>query len=167
MDKKWYIVQTKPSAEALVEKRWQQVGYEVFLPRVKKVIRGARKPIEKTCSLFPSYLFVKLNLADGTVYNNVRYTRGVRRVLGLSQEPLPVDDCLVEVIRERVDENSILLNEPTLQKGSSIRVTHGPLQDLIGVLEKPVSAEGRVRVLIHAYHKSIRAELSSADIEAV
>ena len=162
---RWYIAQTKPACEAFVEMRWKQVGYEVFYPRILKRVRRAEKYFEKSSSLFPSYLFVRLDLNDPTHHRNVLYTRGVRKLLGVDSVPVPVHDRIVELLQEHVNEKGLFATAEKLSKGSKIRVIHGPLKDLVGVLEKPASADGRIKVLIEAYHKTIRAELWDAEIE--
>ena len=165
MSQSWYILQTKPANEERVRQHCLLADIEVFLPRVKRLFRGRRRPTERLTPLFPSYLFIYADLRDGDMYHNLRFTRGVRKVLGVGRTPLPVDTAIVDVIRERIDKNEILLEQVRYQKGEKNRVLQGPLADLVGVLEKPVAPEGRVRVLLHAYQKSIRAELSCADIE--
>lgn len=165
----WYIIQTKPAQEEWVRRRWEEAGYEIFLPKIKKLVRGGGRVTERIRSLFPSYLFARLDFEDAETYKNVKYTRGVRRILGNGGSPIPVAEKVIDVIRERVDDHGILVLEErlTFKKGDSIQVKSGPLADLIGVLEQPVSASGRVRVLLQAYHRTIPTTISLSDIERI
>lgn len=165
MSQAWYIVQTKPAHEGLVSQRWHEAGLEAFFPRVKKMVRGAVRPIERTAPLFPSYVFVHIDLEGEKNYRIVRFTRGVRRVLGVGDVPIPIDVSVVDVIRDRMSDEGVLEQQVLYRRGEQVRILRGPLADLVGVLEKPVTPQGRVRVLLDIYHKSLRAELSCTDIE--
>lgn len=161
----WYIVQTKPTAEDQVRKRWEQAGYEVFLPKICQLVRGVSRPVERTKPLFPSYLFTRCDLDNATTFRDVRYTRGVRRILGGNNHPLPVHESIIVAIREQVNKEGVLEQSLILKAGDRVRVRRGPLADLVGILKKPVSAAGRVRVLLDVYHKLIHAELFCSEVE--
>lgn len=167
MNPPWYIVQTKPTCEDQVKSRWELAGYEVFLPKIKKMVRGVKNATERVRPLFPSYLFARLCLDDAQVFHNVRYTRGVHRILGTGHHPVPVSDAIVETIVERVGKDGFLEQHLTYKEGDIVRIKSGPLSELIGVLEKPVSPSGMVRVLLEVYSKTVRAELSCAEVDKI
>ncbi|MBI4212450.1 MAG: hypothetical protein HY540_07425 [Deltaproteobacteria bacterium] len=167
MNSPWYIVQTKPQFEDQVRQRFSQVGFEVFLPRLKKLIKGKSHHTSRISPLFPSYLFLHLNLTDPQKYRLVRFTRGVRKVLGSGDFPIPVDESVINVLRERLDSEGLFEQCLRYTPGDTVRIKNGPLEDLVGVLEKDVSATGRVRVLLQVYHKTIRAEIPCTDVELV
>ena len=48
--------------------------------------------------------------------------------------------------------------------GQVVRIRRGPLKDLIGILEKPVSDEGRVQVLFKLLKYPIRAVVHYEDL---
>lgn len=161
---KWYVVQTKPQEEDLVRRRLEQACFEIFYPRIRTAVRGRSHSTMRVKSLFPSYLFAHLNLDDANIIHMIKYTRGVRKILGAGT-PVPLPEVVIETIRERVSTGDILEQQMVLKKGDRVRIRSGWMRDLVGVLEKPVSAQGRVRVLLSIVDKCIRAELSSADIE--
>lgn len=165
MSAKWYVIQTKPQSENAVRQHLEQANFEVFYPRIRAAIRGAVKSSTRIKSLFPSYLFAKLNVDDGNILHMIKYTRGVRKILGGDDCPAPVPAAFVETIRERVNEDGIVEQQLVFKKGDRVRIKSGWMQDLIGILEKPVSAEGRVRVLLDIVGKCVRTELSSVEIE--
>ena len=55
----------------------------------------------------------------------------------------------------------------TMKKGDEVRIRKGVFSDLVGILEKPVSAAGRVRVLLNIMRYRVRCELSAADVERI
>lgn len=161
---KWYVVQTKPQEEDLVRQRLEQAHFEVFYPRIRTAVRGVSRSTMRLKSLFPSYLFAHLNLDDANIIHLIKYTRGVRKILG-SHTPVPIPEMVIETIRRRVGTGDVLEQQMVFKKGDTVRIRSGWMRDLVGILEKPVSAQGRVRVLLNIVNKCIRAELSSADIE--
>ncbi len=161
----WYVIKTKPLAEEDVRLRLSRANFEVFLPLIKTLIRSRTKPILKLKPFFPSYLFARLNLEDAKIFHMIKYTRGVRKILGNGSVPVPIPEEAVHIIKERVNKNGVLEQSLTFKKGDRIRIRSGPFRDLIGILEKPVSAAGRVRVLLEIMKRTVKAELSCSDIE--
>jgi len=161
----WFVIKTKPLAEEDVKTRLTRAHFEVFLPRIRTIMRGHLKPVSRLKSLFPSYLFARLNLDDAEVFHMIKYTRGVHKILGNGTIPVPIPEDVVDCIRERVNKEDVLEQALVFKKGDSVRICRGPLRDLIGILEKPVSSAGRVRVLLQIMHKVVRAELSCSEIE--
>ena len=161
----WYVVQTKPQEEDLVRQRLEKANLEVFLPRIKTAMRGSSSSI-RIRALFPAYLFMRCNFGDSNVFHMIKYTRGVRKILG-GDSPVPLPDAVIDTIKERVGEGDVVMQQMMFKKGDKVRIKGGWMEDLVGILEKPVSPQGRVRVLLDIVDKAVRAELSSADIEHV
>ena len=161
----WFVLQTKPNAESEVAVRLKQANIDFFYPRLKTLVRGKKRQITRLKSLFPSYLFVHIEQDNYNIYHMLKYTRGVNRLLGVGGNPQPVPDAMVEVIRERVNSEDVVEQALVLKKGDNVRLLSGPLQDLVGVLEKPVSGSGRVRVLLEVMHKVVRVELPCSEVE--
>lgn len=161
----WYVVQTKPQEEDLVRQRLVKADFEVFLPRIKAAVRGSRGAT-RIRALFPAYLFMRCDFRDTNVVHMIKYTRGVRKILG-GNDPVPLPDVVIDTIKERVGEGDVVMQQMVFKKGDKVRIKNGWMEDLVGVLEKPVSAQGRVRVLLNIVNKAVRTELSSAEIEHV
>lgn len=161
----WYVVQTKPQDEDRVRQRLEKANFEVFLPRIKAAVRGSRGAT-RIRAFFPAYLFMRCDFSDTNVIHMIKYTRGVRKILG-GDSPVPLPDVVIDTIKERVGDGDVVVQQMVFKKGDRVRIKSGWMEDLVGVLEKPVSAQGRVRVLLNIINKSVRAELSSADVEHV
>lgn len=161
----WYVIQTKPTAEETVQQHLINAKFETFLPRIRTIIRGRSKPTSRIKSLFPSYLFAHIDLRDVNLYRMIRYTRGVRRILGDGNAPVPVPDEMIKIIIERTGADGVIEQRLTMKKGDTVRIRSGAFRDLVGILEKPVSAAGRVRVLLQIMKHQVRCEMSAADIE--
>jgi len=161
----WYVIQTKPQAENDVKLRLEKADFEIFYPRIRTAVRGATNKSTRVKSLFPAYLFARLDLKDGNVFNMIKYTRGVHRLLGGAHSPVPIPGSVVQTIRERVGEGDVIEQQMVFKKGDKVRIRGGWLDDLVGILERPVSPAGRVRVLLNIVNKCVHAEISSAEIE--
>lgn len=159
----WYVIQTKPLAEASVAAHLGNASFETFLPKIRTMIRGRKSSRVKP--LFPSYLFAHIDLTDANLYRMIKYTRGVRKILGDGALPVPIPDEMIEIIRCRMDGDGVIEQRLTMQKGDEVRIRTGPFRDLVGILEKPVTATGRVRVLLHIMKHQIKCDLTAGDIE--
>lgn len=157
----WYVVQTKPKKEEVVCQHLKGINIETFHPKIRSRVEWNRFCLKP---LFPSYVFVKTFLGDPHLHRLVQFTRGVVRILGMQFQPVPVSEDVVETIRKYMDGDNIL-ERCFLKVGGTVRVKRGPLCDLIGILEKPVSAKGRVQVLLQLMQRQIRTVLHCSQLE--
>jgi transcription antitermination factor NusG len=153
----WYIIQTKPKKEATVQRYLAQASYEVFLPLMKGLISPK--------VLFPSYLFVRTNLEDPHHHRNLRFARGVTKILSDSDGPQPIAETIVETLRERTLDGSLIEQDLLFKEGDEVTVKKGILRDLRGIIEKNLSDRGRVKVLFKWMSSSMRAVLRYTDLE--
>lgn len=159
---RWYVVQSHPRKESLVRGRIADLGREVFLPTVAERHRGKRR--SAIGPLFPGYLFARLSRMEGDLAR-VRWTHGVRKVLGDGEGPQPVDDALVETIRARADRTGRVRLGIGLRRGDRVRILDGPLAGLVGILERPASTPvERVCVLLDVFQRTTRVELPVAAV---
>jgi transcription antitermination factor NusG len=152
----WYVIQTKPHKEAVAATLLRKAGFEIFFPKVKSVKKG-------TAPLFPLYIFVNADLENVFNHRLVKFTRGVNRILGTEGKPRPISCEAIEMINERVNSDKVLEYDQ-LKAGREIKITRGPFQDLLGILEKPVTAAGRVAVLLNVFGRSVRMFAHAKDI---
>lgn len=158
--KAWYVLQTKPQKEAVVIGQFKLAGYETFFPILRNCL--ATKP------LFPSYVFVRLAVGDASDYRAAQFTRGVIRVLGNRTDgPVAVPEKVMALLQERANPQGVIVQELFRRVGEMVRAQRGILKDLVGILEKPVDAEGRMRVLFKMFNKNLRAVMSIRDVVPV
>lgn len=140
----WYVVQTKPWEEERVLARLGCRGIEVFLPRVEAPRRRRGPRIEP---LFPGYVFARFVL-EPIPWGVVRWTPGVRRLLGSEDGPMPVPPDVVDIIRARIGDAGYIRIGIPFESGDRVRITEGPMAGLRGILDRYTSRAGRVRVLL-------------------
>ena len=148
---KWYVIHTYSGYEnkvasnlrTTVENRnLQDLILEVKVPTetVTEVKDDKTKEVER--KLYPGYVFVKMVYTDETWYV-VRNIRGCTGFVGPSSKPVPLSDA--EVVRMGVETRSV---EVSYSEGDTVRITEGPLEDLVGVVEELITDKNYVRVTV-------------------
>ena len=61
----------------------------------------ASRKLDRQESLFPGYLFIRLNPRTDD-WQPIRSTRGVSQIVRFNDQPLPVADDIIEALRERL-----------------------------------------------------------------
>lgn len=138
---RWYVVNTKPKKESQVERLFSEAGFTVYCPKYVH---------EKRVSpFFPGYAFLQFEFPGQ--YQLVKYTRGVKRVVGRDEGPTPIPDEVVQGIRDRERDGLIAFErygeEPG--PGDEIEVVEGPLKGLRGIFRKETGAGERVMILLN------------------
>ena len=155
----WYAVYTKPKSEDAVAGSLENAGIEVFNPRLKqkKYMQGAYR--NKISPLFPCYVFVKFE--PETTSHMIKYTRGVKRVVG-GDFPWPVSDEVIDLIRNQEEDGIIAIKPPQLKYGDSVAINDGPLSGLRGIFEKELSGQERVVLLLSSIEYQARVVVERA-----
>jgi transcriptional antiterminator RfaH len=146
LNSRWYVIQAKPGSECRVETHLFNQEIEVFLPMFETFKYSCGKMVQKIKPLFPNYLFAKLDI--DVHYYKVKWTRGVAKIVGTGNGPIPLSEKVIQTIRERMGENNFIKLDDGLEEGNLIQFTSGPFRDLIGVFDKKMSNGKRVRVLM-------------------
>jgi transcriptional antiterminator RfaH len=156
----WYVVYTKPQREEMAQFHLQRKGLDTFFPRLRlPYVRRHRRP---TIPLFPNYLFAQLRLPDD--YSVVRWSPGVNHLVGYDGIPTPLEDTVVEFLRQKSTPEGILPAQGRLPVGTGVRIVSGPFEGLVGIIEHPPDAKGRVKVLMQLLSRQVRVEVP---VEAV
>ena len=153
--RKWYVVYSKPQKEEFAEFCLRHRGLEVFLPRLlfPESLRKRRRLVP----LFPNYLFTWIS--DPEQYHCVLWTPGVRRFVSFNGTPAPVDESVVTFLKQQATEKGVIGARSNLRVGQEVQITSGPFDGLVGVIENPPDAKGRVKVLMRLLSREIRVEV--------
>ena len=162
---RWYVVQTKPKKEQVAALYLEHGSIEVFFPKMEaiSIIYGKYRKVIK--SLFPNYIFVHFDPLVS--YRLVNWSSGVSRVLGFDEGPTPIENQVIEIIKRRVDKNCIVQKALHLKAKDPIRIRSGSLRDLMGIFERWVSDEGKVRVLLNLINYDAKVELHYSQVEKI
>lgn len=154
----WYVIQTKPQNEHRVEAHLLNQGIETFLPLCASYHSCKGMVVKKITPFFPSYLFARFALEHD--YHRVKWTRGVKKVLGFGNGPLPISEKIVLGIKERVGEDNLIKWAEDWQEGDLVEVISGPFQGLQGIFQQKMSAKGRVKILLSLVGVDVPVQIS-------
>ena len=158
MSKKWYVINTNPKCEGLVERQLHNLGIEVFLPKITSR-RGRREP------LFPGYLFVRTDFLNQQT-THAKFMHGVRRWLGLGGRPVSLEQSLIDFIKTRLGKTDGQ-GGPCFKPGDRVRFIQGAFQGLGGVFVGNMSGRDRVRILIDSVYLNSKVDVSLTQITKV
>lgn len=138
----WFALQVRSRREALVATQLKGQGYECFLPLYKSERRWSDRVKEIDQPLFPGYLFCRFELHNR---GPLLMTPGVQQIVGIGRTPMPVAESEMESIRQALASG--LPSQPWLylQIGQRVRVNHGSLNNLEGIL---INFKGSHRVVL-------------------
>jgi transcription elongation factor/antiterminator RfaH len=161
---RWYVARSLPRQETRAEFQLLRQGFRVFLPRATKTVRHARKLRTVKSPVFPSYMFVVLDI-DRDRWRSINGTSGVARMIMQGETPQPVPGGVVENLLVLTDEDGTIHFDFNLRQGQPVRVVAGPFANAIGTLER-LDANGRVRVLLDIMKGKVPAYLDRSALEA-
>lgn len=137
----WFVINTKPKKEAQVERLFREGGFTVYCPKYRRE--------KKISPFFPGYAFLLFDFPGQ--YQMVKYTRGVKRIVGRDEGPTPIPEEAVEGIKAREKDGLIVFErygeEPAM--GDEIEVVEGPLKGLRGIFKKEIGDHERVMILLN------------------
>jgi len=161
----WYVIQTKPKKEGEATSYLSTKGVEIFNPLMEKFALKNGRMNKEFGSLFPGYIFGKFDLDQN--YPLVRWARGVKCVLGFGKYPVAISEEVVQIIRERTDDQGIVRVKQNFKTNDVVRIKTGPLKDLLGVFERWVSDNDRVRILLNLIGYQPAVEMHYSMVEKV
>lgn len=161
---RWYVARSLARQEARAQFHLVQQGFAVFLPLMTKTVKHARKIRTVRGAVFPTYMFVALDLAQDR-WRSVNGTFGVAALIMAGEAPEPVPAGVVEHLLAYLDEDGVVRFDRDLREGQSVRVKTGPFASAIGSLER-LDANGRVRVLLDIMGGKVPALLDRSALEA-
>jgi transcription antitermination factor NusG len=154
---RWYVTRTLPNRENLAATNLQRMGFRIFAPRFRRIVRHARKTRSVLAPLFPSYVFVILNLTKDR-WRSVNGAAGVASLVMGAELPIPVPHGVVEALRERGDSLEPISSGPPFKIGQKVRILSGPFAETLCQLDY-LDERGRVRVLLEIMGGKVAAHL--------
>jgi transcription antitermination factor NusG len=138
----WFALQVRSRRESPISAHLCGQGYECFLPMYKSTRRWSDRVKEVDQPLFPGYLFCRFDLHNR---GPVLMTPGIQQIVGVGRTPMPVEESEMESIRQALASGLPSQPWPYLELGQRVRVNHGSLKDLEGIL---INFKGSNRVVL-------------------
>lgn len=167
---KWYVVHTysghenkvKANIEKIVENRGMQDLIQcVAMPTEDVVeIKGGQRKV-RTRKMFPGYVIVKMIVTSESWYL-IRNTQGVTGFVGNGTDPIPLTD--EEVRRMGVEK---VVTNIDAEVGDTVKVTDGPFDNFMGVIEEINLERQMLRVRISMFGRETPVELEFGQVEKI
>ena len=132
---------------------------EVQVPMEEVIETKDNKKKSVMRKVFPGYVLIKMIMTDDSWYV-VRNTRGVTGFVGPGSKPVPLTE--EEVLAMGVETTVINV---AFEVGDNVRVTSGPLESFIGVVEEINLEKKKVRVSVSMFGRETPVELEFTQVE--
>ena len=165
---RWYVVHTYSGYEnkvaATIQKtvenrKLHDLVCEVRVPmeEVVEVTDSKKQTVER--KMFPGYVLVKMVMTDES-WHVVRNTRGVTGFVGPGSKPVALTE--LEVKSLGVEKKEIII---AYAEGDSVKITDGPLEGFIGIVEEISIDRSKVRVRVSMFGRETPVELEFDQVE--
>lgn len=169
-DARWYVVHTysgyenkvKANIEKIVENRgMQDYILDIRVPMEEVLEQKGEEKKLVTRKMLPGYIIIKMVLTDES-WHVVRNTRGVTSFVGPGSKPVPLTE---EEVAEIGIERKII--EVDYNEGDNVKVTAGPLDGFIGVVEEINIEKQKLRVCVSMFGRETPVELDFDQVQAL
>jgi transcription antitermination factor NusG len=159
----WFALQVKGRSERLIHTHLHDRGFESFLPvhRVRRRWSDRIKELEQP--LFPGYVFCRFDPQNRLPVLTVP---GVMNVVGFGRKIHPVEDHEIAAIQRLLRSGLPCQPWPFLNAGDRVRIEHGCLRDVEGILVS-FKKQHRIVVSVSLLQRSVAVELDSAMVEQI
>jgi len=156
-EKHWYVVNTKARNEERAAVNLAQGGIDVLAPkrRFRRWREGKFTDIIEP--MFPGYIFVKFHPVDE--FRLVKYTRGIKTIVNFNGRIIPLQERLIDFIKERLVEGVATVEKPTFQKGEKLIIQEGPFKGFSGIFEQELDGKERIAILLEGVDYCARMEI--------
>jgi len=161
---RWYAVYTRSRHEKRIKEQLDSQSLESFLPLYEAVHRWKDRRVLVRLPVFPGYLFVRMVLPEHR--KPVVTVPGVVNLVGRPGCPTAIEDHEIEALRLCSARGQSMMPHPYLTVGRLVRVSHGPLADMEGIL---VRRKGKSRLIlsVNLIARAVAVEVDAGDVVAV
>jgi transcriptional antiterminator RfaH len=160
----WYLLRTKTHAEQQAQDHLERQGYESYFPRFTQRLRRFGRRIHIVGPLFPSYLFLRLQVGLQAL-NPVKSTRGVLGIVRFGDDYAIVPQYVIDRLRHRADRHGLHVSAERIPKPQDrLRVKEGPFEGLDAIFVRDCGEE-RVLVLLNILGQERTLQLPESCIE--
>jgi transcriptional antiterminator RfaH len=144
----WFIIHSKPKQEFDAEKNLRSLSIPVYLPLYKKKIKKNKVKVDRITPLFSGYLFAQFDVHES--YQKVRYTRGVKAILGGNEFLWTLADEKIQDIRSRESNGLVVLHrrDESFRQGDRILIDEGDFEGWEGIFQEELPDRERAIILL-------------------
>jgi len=138
-------------------------GFETFLPLYATTHNWRDRTKALSLPLFPCYVFLKGGLERRL---QIVTTPGIHGLVSSAGKPSAIPDIEMEAIRRVIKSGARVEAHPFLKNGDWVRITHGPLEGIRGILVRKKNIS-RLVLSVEMLGKSAAMEIDAFQVEPV
>jgi transcriptional antiterminator RfaH len=162
-ERQWYVAYSKPQKEDYARFHLSAKGLEVFFPQL--LFPHSAKKHKRLVPLFPNYLFVRLKLFSEE-FSYAKWSPGVSRIVSFNGVPASIHDSIVHFLMSQMNGQGIIEARPNLRSGQEVRITGGPFDGLVGIIQEAPNARGRIKILLQLLNRPTKVDVPIQFVEA-
>ncbi|MBI4653938.1 MAG: UpxY family transcription antiterminator [Nitrospirae bacterium] len=166
LEHKWYAAYVRSRHEFQVFGRLNKKGVEAFLPTVERLRKWKDRKKLVTFTLFPGYLFIRITEKPQDILNVLK-VKGVVRILGSASggyDPIP-DEQIIS-LKKLVESKESINPYPYLSKGQLVRIRHGPLSGVEGMLIEKLGQHMLV-LSVDILRQGVALKIDASEVEKI
>jgi transcription antitermination factor NusG len=138
-------------------------GVETFFPKLFLPKSAKRK--KHIVALFPNYLFVCIDVIS-VEYASVIWCPGVKRMVSFNGIPATVEESIMAFLMSQAGADGIISARCNVAIGQQVAINGGPFDGLVGIIQEPPNARGRVKILLELLNQPTKVEIPVQFISA-
>jgi transcription elongation factor/antiterminator RfaH len=162
-NKHWCAVYTKPQREEFAQMNLHLRGVETFFPKLCLPKSAKRK--KQIVPLFPSYLFVCIDVISFE-YASVIWCPGVKRMITFNGTPAIVEESIMAFLMGQAGADGVISARCNVTVGQQVAINGGPFDGLVGIIQEPPNAKGRVKILLELLNRPTKVDVPVQFIRA-
>lgn len=156
----WFCVRSHLKHEHITAAYLREdLGIEVYLPRVRFRLNTRTGPKWRTEALFPNYLFARFNLSE--CFRRVHHAQGARGIVHFGNHWPAIPDSLIAELRRTIQDDRPYVLPQDLQLGDTVVISGGPLHNLEAVVTRIMPGKMRAAVLIEFLGRPTAVEVET------
>jgi transcriptional antiterminator RfaH len=163
-NKQWCVVYTKPQREEFAEVNLHLRGIETFFPRLF-LPESAKRRKKQIVALFPNYLFVRIDVVSAE-YASIIWCPGVKRMVSFNGTPAIVDESIIGFLMAQAGADGVISARCNIRIGQQVAIDGGPFDGLVGIIQEPPNARGRVKILLELLNRPTKVDVPVQFIKA-
>jgi transcription antitermination factor NusG len=161
LEPRWYAAYTYPRHEKRVAEHLSGRSVEHFLPLSTYLSRWKDRQKLIQQPLFPSYIFVRLDLKDRLQVLGVPGIVNLVSFHGLP-EPLPEGD--IDALRAGLSQTRDIQRHAYINAGRRVRIVRGPLAGFTGIVRR-IKGNFRVILSVELIRRSFVVDVDVSSLE--
>jgi transcriptional antiterminator RfaH len=162
-NKQWCVVYTKPQREEFAEVNLRLRRIDTFFPKLFLPKSAKRK--KQIVALFPNYLFVCVDFFFEE-YASIIWCPGVKRMITFNGTPAIVEESIMAFLMGQAGADGIISARCNVTVGQQVAISGGPFDGLVGIIQEPPNARGRVKILLQLLNRPTKVDVPVQFIKA-